>query len=176
MLSEKKRRGTRCNSVPRLFMFQISSGSLRYSCSCRSNFLVAIASISSITSFGRRATSTQLLAGYVPSKNVAYTSLIAAKSFISLINTVVFTTFAMLVPAASSRWDRFVSACFACATDPSGISPVAGTTGIIPEVYTMPFTSIAWEYGPIAAGALSVLITFFMLYSFFLIVCRFHLS
>ena len=104
MLSEKKRRGTRCNSVPRLFMFRISSGSLRYSCSCRSNYLVAIASISSITSFGRRATSTQLLAGYAPSKNVAYTSLIAAKSFISLINTVVFTTFAMLVSAASSRF------------------------------------------------------------------------
>ena len=55
----------------------------------------------------------------------------------------------------------------ACATDPSGISPVAGTTGIMPDVYTVPFTSIACEYGPIAAGALSVLITFFILYSSF---------
>ena len=69
----------------------------------------------------------------------------------------------MLVPAASSRFDKFVNACFACAAEPSGISPVAGTTGMIPDVYTIPFTSIACEYGPIAAGALSVLITFFMI-------------
>ena len=41
-------------------------------------------------------------------------------------------------------------------------------TGIIPEVYTIPFTSIACEYGPIAAGAFSVAITFFMSRSFFL--------
>ena len=58
-------------------------------------------------------------------------------------------------------------ACFACACEPSGISPVSGTTGITPEVYTIPFTSIACEYGPIAAGALSVLITFFILLPFF---------
>ncbi len=31
-------------------------------------------------------------------------------------------------------------------------APVSGTTGITPEVYTIPFTSIACEYGPIAAG------------------------
>ena len=101
-------------------------------------------------------------------KNVLYTSLIAPKSFISLINTVVLTTLSMLVPAASNRLERLVNACFACATEPSGISPVAGTTGIIPEVYTIPFTSIACEYGPIAAGAFSVAITFFMSRSFFL--------
>ena len=68
----------------------------------------------------------------------------------------------MLVPAASSRFERFVRACFACSFDPSGISPVEGTTGITPDVYTIPLTSIACEYGPIAAGAFSVLITFFM--------------
>ena len=115
-----------------------------------------------MTSFGSLATSTQLLDGNAPLKNVAYTSLIAAKSFISLMNTVVLTTESMLLPAASSRWERLVSACFACAAEPSGISPVAGTTGMIPDVYTIPLTSIACEYGPIAAGASSVLITFFI--------------
>ena len=40
-------------------------------------------------------------------KNCAYTSLIAAKSFISLINTVVLTTLSVLVPAASRRLERF---------------------------------------------------------------------
>jgi hypothetical protein len=45
---------------------------------------------------------------------------------------------------------------------------VDGTTGITPEVNTIPFTSIAWEYGPIAAGALSVLITFFIFFPLFL--------
>ncbi len=106
--------------------------------------------------------STQLLAGYGDGKNSAYTSLIAEKSFISLINTVVFMTCSISVPAAFSRWERFSNACLACATEPSGISPVDGTTGIMPEVYTIPPVSTAWEYGPIAAGALSVLIMFFM--------------
>lgn len=36
------------------------------------------------------------------------------------------------------------------------ISPVAGFTGICPDVNNTPFKIIAWEYGPIAAGAFSV--------------------
>ena len=33
-------------------------------------------------------------------------------------------------------------------------------------VYTIPFTSMAWLYGPIAAGAFGVLITFIIIYVF----------
>ena len=77
------------------------------------SYLIAIASISSITSFGRRATSTQLLDGKSAVKKVLYTSLMALKSFISLMNTVVLTTLSILVPAASSKLERLVSACFA---------------------------------------------------------------
>src|SRR5262245_38936183 len=36
------------------------------------------------------------------------------------------------------------------------ISPVRGSIGICPETNTNPLALIAWEYGPIAAGALSV--------------------
>lgn len=50
---------------------------------------------------------------------------------------------------------------------PAAIGPYSQAIEVNGMVYTIPFTSIACEYGPIAAGALSVLITFFMLLSFF---------
>ena len=56
-----------------------------------------------------------------------------------------------------------------CAHDFAGVvqrlanSPVAGFNGIWPDANTNPLTSIAWLYGPIAAGAFSVLIAFIIL-------------
>ena len=38
------------------------------------------------------------------------------------------------------------------------INPATGEIGITPDVYNIPLTSIACDYGPIAPGALSVLI------------------
>ena len=39
---------------------------------------------------------------------------------------------------------------------PSGISPVVGSIPAVPEQKTNPPATIAWLYGPRAAGALSV--------------------
>jgi hypothetical protein len=55
-------------------------------------FVSAITSISTFASFGSRATSTQERAGLCSLKYSAYTSLISANSFMSLIKTVAFTT------------------------------------------------------------------------------------
>jgi hypothetical protein len=38
----------------------------------------------------------------------------------------------------------------------SGIVPVRGSMGITPEVNSRESVAMAWEYGPTAAGALSV--------------------
>lgn len=55
-------------------------------------FVSAITSISTFASFGSLATSTQDRAGLCSLKYSAYTSLISANSFMSLIKTVAFTT------------------------------------------------------------------------------------
>ena len=70
-------------------------------------YLMAIASISINTSFGNLATSTHDLVGHSDEKYFEYTSLIFPKSSIFLIKTVVFTTFAAFVPAASSKFTKF---------------------------------------------------------------------
>ena len=126
---------------------------------------MAIASASNNTSLGILATSMHERAGNGSGKYFAYTSLIAAKSSMFLMNTVVLTTLAIDVPAASKRAVMLLKTLSACAAAPSGITPVAGSTGIIPDVYTIPFTSMACEYGPIAAGAFSVEITFFIAFN-----------
>ena len=51
---------------------------------------------------------------------------------------------------------------------PSGALPVAGSTGICPEAYKKFPTATAWLYGPIAAGAPFVLISFKIILSPFL--------
>ena len=122
---------------------------------------MATASISIATSLGSLATSTHDLAGYGSSKYFAYTSLILPKSFISLIKTVVLITFAVDEPAASRSALRLLKALSAwTSAGPVTSSPVAGSIGTTPDVNTRPFTSTAWEYGPIAAGDFSVLIMF----------------
>ena len=88
----------------------------------------------------------------------------AAKLFISDRNTVVFITFAMLIPASSKIAFAFVSDCLVCSLMPPGAnSPVAGSIGSCPEVITSPLASIAWLYGPMAFGALFVFITFIIM-------------
>ena len=59
-------------------------------------------------------------------KNDEYTSFIAAKSFISLIYTVVFNTLSIELPAASSTAEIFDNTCFVCSLIPDGISDDAG--------------------------------------------------
>src|SRR3954447_22930590 len=67
---------------------------------------------------------------------------------------VVFTTSAIVRPAASRTAVRFRSARSACAsTPPPTSSPVVGSSPICPEQKTNPSTAIAWLYGPSAAGA-----------------------
>ena len=51
-----------------------------------------------------------------------------------LINKVVFTTFSIEEPEASTKALREEKACLACSSTVFGISPVAGLTGITPEV------------------------------------------
>ena len=93
-----------------------------------------MASASNKTSLGIRATSMQERAGNGSGKYLAYTSLIAAKSSMFLMKTVVLTTFFIDVPADSKRAVMLLNTLSACAAAPSGISPVAGSTGIIPDV------------------------------------------
>src|SRR4051812_32883355 len=68
---------------------------------------------------------------------------------------VVLTTSSIDAPAASSTLARFLSACSVCASIPSGIAP-AGSMPAIPEQKTRPLATIAWLYGPSAAGACSL--------------------
>ena len=69
---------------------------------CRSAlfYASAITSISTATSFGRRATSTVERAGGAFLQVFPYTSFICPNSDMFFRNTVVFTTFSQLLPAA----------------------------------------------------------------------------
>ena len=60
----------------------------------------ATTSISTNAPFGRVFTATAERAGKGSEKNSAYTAFISAKSFMSAMNTVVFTTLAMVNPAS----------------------------------------------------------------------------
>src|SRR3954471_7737903 len=59
-------------------------------------------------------------------------------------------------PASASTAARLTSACSVCASMPSGIVPVAGSIPAVPEQKMRPPATIAWLYGPSAAGAWSV--------------------
>ena len=76
--------------------------------------------------------------------------------------TVVLTTFENDNPWLSNNPFTFFKAWWACASIPSGISPVLGTRGICPEKKYISPTCIPWLYGPIAPGAWSVFTTFFI--------------
>src|SRR5215217_9168166 len=62
----------------------------------------------------------------------------------------------MDAPAPASTAARLTSACSVCASMPSGIVPVAGSIPAMPEQKIRPPATIAWLYGPSAAGAWSV--------------------
>ena len=90
--------GTSCRSALRIKMLA----------SIRIQSLAAITSISTKAPFGSVLTATAERAGYGSVKNSAYTSFIAAKSFISAINTVVLMTLLMLRPASLKiAWTLF---------------------------------------------------------------------
>src|SRR3954464_7424064 len=69
---------------------------------------------------------------------------------------VVLTTSARDAPAAARTADRFLSACSVWASIPSAACPVAGSIPAVPEQNTKPPATIAWLYGPSAAGARSL--------------------
>jgi len=122
-----------------------------------------IISISIKTSFGKRLTSTVLLAGFDSPKYSAYTAFIAAKSFMFFRNTVVFATFKAVRPHDVSKPLQFAMTCRVCSTmsEPMMEAPSVDK-GITPEKkYKFP-TLTPWEYGPIGAGALSVSTNSFM--------------
>src|SRR5882724_8884624 len=72
-------------------------------------------------------------------------------------NTVVFITLAKDAPPASRTADRFASDCRVCCSIPSGIFPETGSIGNCPDANTNCSVRVAWEYGPAAGAALSVL-------------------
>ena len=66
---------------------------------------------------------------YNTAKKEAYTSFMAAKSFMSLRNTVVLTTFPRPRPACSKMALQLSSERFVCSVTPPGNAPVAGSMG-----------------------------------------------
>lgn len=117
-------------------------------------YIIATNSISTKASFGNLPTCTQDLAGGFSLKYFAYTSFTAAKSFISFIKITVFTTFSKEVPASSKTAFKFsidLSVAFLISSEIN--SPVAGSSGICPEVNNKSPIFIACEYAPNAAGA-----------------------
>src|SRR5713101_2538355 len=74
--------------------------------------------------------------------------------------TVLRSTWSSLLPAAARIAERFFITRSVCAaTSPSITCCVAGSIATCPETNTKPLARIAWEYGPIALGALEVEIT-----------------
>ena len=69
---------------------------------------------------------------------------------------VVLTTSASELPASSRIAARLRSACSVCASMPSATSPVTGSMPAVPEQNTKSPATMAWLYGPNAAGARSV--------------------
>src|SRR6266568_5544888 len=83
-------------------------------------------------------------------------SLTRVKSAMSASRSVTLTTSSSPPPAACATARRFSNTCRDCASVPSRRLPVAGSSPIWPERYTVLPARIACEYGPIAAGAASV--------------------
>src|SRR5688572_6575442 len=81
----------------------------------------------------------------------------AANSAKSTRNTVHFTTLSRPLPAASRTAARLSMTRAVCSLiSPPTISPVAGSSPIWPAVKMRSPLAIAWLYGPMALGALSV--------------------
>src|SRR5205085_5336098 len=71
--------------------------------------------------------------------------------------TVVFTTLSQPLPAACKMAERFFMTCSVCLSTPPLIRlPLAGSKQTWPEIKSKPLALMAWEYGPIALGALGV--------------------
>src|SRR3989442_434118 len=106
---------------------------------------LAIASISTRTALGSAAACTVERAGLCVAKCLAYTSFMAGKSAMSTRYTIVFTTRSRLEPAPCNTAARFRSVCSVCsAVFLPTMSPVLGSSGIWPAVYTIPSTTTAW--------------------------------
>ena len=60
-----------------------------------------------------------------------------------IINGFFYNLHSLLGDPASRRFFMFFITCSACASIPSGITPVSGSTGICPDANTKPFASIA---------------------------------
>src|SRR5439155_5548709 len=86
-------------------------------------------------------------------------SFTRAKSAMSASRSVTLTPSSSEPPAAVATARRFSKTCRACASVPSRRFPLAGSSPICPERYTVLPARIACEYGPIAAGAASEWIT-----------------
>jgi hypothetical protein len=69
---------------------------------------------------------------------------------------VVLTRSVIEAPAASRMAARFRRACSVWASIPSGMDPDSGSIPAVPEQKTKPPATMAWLYGPSAAGACSV--------------------
>ena len=92
------------------------------------SYTPATTSISTNAPFGKVFTATADLAGYGSVKNSAF---ISAKSFISAMNTVVFTTLPIVRPASSRIAFTLSNDWRVCSLiPPSTNTPVAGSMGI----------------------------------------------
>src|SRR5690606_387768 len=90
--------------------------------------------------------------------------LIFAKSPMSLKKILLFTTFSKVIEAASRTAFKFSITNFASSSTPVVInSLVAGLMAICPDIYKVSPANTAWLYGPSGAGALTVLMIFFMI-------------
>src|SRR3569832_329923 len=73
-------------------------------------------------------------------------------------NTVVLTTSFMVSPAPIRSSRTFLRHCAVCAATPPGAIDPSGSSGVCPETNTISPEEIPCEYGPIALGALTVMI------------------
>src|SRR5438132_366944 len=83
-------------------------------------------------------------------------SLTCAKSAMSIKSRVTFAMSSSVPPAAAATAFRLANTWRVCASVPSRRLPVAGSSPICPDRYTVPPARIACEYGPIAAGAVAL--------------------
>src|SRR5690606_4074053 len=117
------------------------------------------ASISTRAPLGSAATCTVTRAGYGGCRSSSITWLTTAKSPRSVRKTVNRTTSSSVAPAAVATAASLRKTCRTSASTPPGTSViVAGSSGIWPESQIVPPAATACEYGPMAAGALSVAI------------------
>ena len=118
--------------------------------------------ISTLTPFGSPFTATVSRAGWSPVKKDAYTSLTVAKCDISDKKIVVLATCEKFNPASCKMASRFFMTCsVSSAIVVASIFPFDGLMAIWPEINNRPLAITDWLYGPMGAGAFSVLMIFF---------------